>query len=324
MGRPRKQDADWFKHDKDMRNDPKVKALRRKFGLPGYSIWNMTLEALTDSEGISIIDSPRNREILSGDFEIDPEKLREVWEYCIEIDLFQRSGPDAEGNISLSSRRLVQRLEPLFNARSYDRVYSRELSDRKRQNKPVIGNNRTDNAKVNELSGIIGNIRGVIGSEERRGEETRGEESKKDSPLSASPSQDEPVQKSVHDIFDYILELSPKIQPTQGERDAVYSLEIVHGREVVISTYKIWKKNKAMAPFAWFIRYFDEWRGKLPKKEELVIAADPGPHRCQWCGCIDGHTESCPENKRTPNDDLIIQDEIFKEISSSELAKGKE
>ena len=47
MARPKKNNADYFPHDADMRNDPKIRALRRKFGLKGYAIWNMFLESLT-------------------------------------------------------------------------------------------------------------------------------------------------------------------------------------------------------------------------------------------------------------------------------------
>ena len=40
----------FFSHDADMRNDIKIKALRRKFGNDGYAVWNYLLETLTDNE----------------------------------------------------------------------------------------------------------------------------------------------------------------------------------------------------------------------------------------------------------------------------------
>ena len=37
MARPKKLNAEFFSHDVDMRNDLKVKALRKRFGHKGYS-----------------------------------------------------------------------------------------------------------------------------------------------------------------------------------------------------------------------------------------------------------------------------------------------
>lgn len=67
MARPIKDNADYFTHDADMRDDPKIKALRRKFKAEGYGIWNMLLEAITDSDNFRLkIDL----EIMAGDFEM--------------------------------------------------------------------------------------------------------------------------------------------------------------------------------------------------------------------------------------------------------------
>ena len=50
MARPKKNNADYFSHDADMRNHRKMKAIRAKFGLEGYAIWNMVLEVLSNAE----------------------------------------------------------------------------------------------------------------------------------------------------------------------------------------------------------------------------------------------------------------------------------
>ena len=50
MARPKKNNAEYFTHDADMRNDVKIKALRRKFSHTGYAVWNYLLETLTDSD----------------------------------------------------------------------------------------------------------------------------------------------------------------------------------------------------------------------------------------------------------------------------------
>lgn len=38
MARPNKNNAEYFSHDADMRNDVKVKALRRRFSHTGYAV----------------------------------------------------------------------------------------------------------------------------------------------------------------------------------------------------------------------------------------------------------------------------------------------
>jgi hypothetical protein len=111
MGRPIKNNADYFSHDADMRNDPKVKALRRKFGVDGYAIWCMTLEYLTDCEYFTFELTDINIELVAGDFDVDPLKIREVLEYCFIIDLLQLDGK------SVKSKNHNKRMEPILQKR---------------------------------------------------------------------------------------------------------------------------------------------------------------------------------------------------------------
>lgn len=46
MARPIKNNADYFSHDIGMRNDMKIKALRRKYGLVGYASYVMLIEII--------------------------------------------------------------------------------------------------------------------------------------------------------------------------------------------------------------------------------------------------------------------------------------
>jgi hypothetical protein len=89
MARPTKHNADYFSHDAQMRNDIKVKALRRKYGHEGYSFWNMMLEHLTECEYFEYEWDEFNIELLSADFDIDSEKIVEMVEYCIKLELLQ-------------------------------------------------------------------------------------------------------------------------------------------------------------------------------------------------------------------------------------------
>lgn len=105
MARPTKHNADYFSHDVTMRDDPKIKALRRKYSHTGYSVWNMILELLTSIEYFEYEWNEINIELLAPDFDIDADKLTEIVNYCIKINLLQLT------NGYLHCERLTFRLE---------------------------------------------------------------------------------------------------------------------------------------------------------------------------------------------------------------------
>lgn len=120
MARPQKNNADYFTHDADMRNDLKIRAIRRKFGLEGYAVWNFLLEVLTETDFFRIEWDDFTIELLAGDFDVTPEKLTEIVDYCTHLDLFQIE----DGY--LQSRQHQSRLEVLTE---------RRFSERKRKTK---------------------------------------------------------------------------------------------------------------------------------------------------------------------------------------------
>ncbi len=111
MGRPKNNSAEYFSHDADMRNDVKVKALRRKFSHTGYAVWNYILETLTDSENFELDFREVNRELLAADYELTVGELTDIVEYACRIDLLQMS---EDGTVLFSAahkRRFAQLLE---------------------------------------------------------------------------------------------------------------------------------------------------------------------------------------------------------------------
>jgi len=89
MARPTKQNVDYFSHDCDMRNDIKIKALRRKYKHLGYSIYIITLELLGDTEYFQMKWDEMNIELLASEYDCDTDELNEVINYCIQLDLLQ-------------------------------------------------------------------------------------------------------------------------------------------------------------------------------------------------------------------------------------------
>lgn len=115
MSRPRKNNADYFTHDNDMRNDEKIKAVRHKFGLPGYAVWCMILEKLCKADNFELSLTKTSLELISGDFEIEKGLLQQIIDYFIEIDLLQRK------ESILSSFELKNRFSGLLSKRKRER-----------------------------------------------------------------------------------------------------------------------------------------------------------------------------------------------------------
>ena len=94
MARPIKNNAEYFSHDADMRNDIKVKALRRRFGHKGYAVWCFLLESLTDAENFVLNRDAVSVELLAADYDVSVEELTGIIEYCVKIELLQISDDD--------------------------------------------------------------------------------------------------------------------------------------------------------------------------------------------------------------------------------------
>ena len=89
MARPTKHNADYFSHDNNMRNDIKIKAVRRKYNSAGYALYIMILELLTSNEYFEIEWNEDNIELLSPDFDMDTEVITDIVNYCIKLNLLQ-------------------------------------------------------------------------------------------------------------------------------------------------------------------------------------------------------------------------------------------
>lgn len=111
MARPTKNNAEYFTHDADMRNDVKVKALRRKYGHTGYAVWCFLLESFTDTDFFEIDFTDIDAELLAADYDVSPEQLTEIVEYCCRINLVQRSDDGTRLFSEAHKRRFADLLE---------------------------------------------------------------------------------------------------------------------------------------------------------------------------------------------------------------------
>lgn len=111
MARPPKNNCDYFPHDAGMRDHPKVKAIRSKFGIQGYALWSMLIEYLTACDGNTFKYSDMQMELLAGDFGVSATEIRNVLDYCITLELlFNKNG-------FINSDSLDERLAPVYEKR---------------------------------------------------------------------------------------------------------------------------------------------------------------------------------------------------------------
>ena len=136
MARPQKNNLDYFSHDKDMRNDLKIKALRRKFSHKGYSIYVMMLEHLSDCEYLQYEWNDLSIELLTPDFDVDANELKEIINYCTFLKLFQ-----VEEGIIFSDK-FYQRNQDVLNTRKGFSLINSPLSVLKRNKLPDNGVNQ--------------------------------------------------------------------------------------------------------------------------------------------------------------------------------------
>jgi len=140
MARPLKTNADYFPHMGDMRNDPKIKALRKKYSHLGYAIWCFLIETLTESDDFRVEWDELMIELLAADFDCSVDELTSVASYLEKLKLIKISDD------FLSCPKLLKFLDPL-------------LSKRERQRKQVIDD---DNSNEKELSTSITQNKEVI------------------------------------------------------------------------------------------------------------------------------------------------------------------
>jgi hypothetical protein len=114
MGRPKKHNADYFPHENGMRNDKKLKAVKGKFGLEGYAVYNMILEILAESRLLIVQWNDTEKDMIAGDFGIDVSELIEMINYFDKIKLIKIF------NGFLYCPQLDLRLKPVFDKRNDD------------------------------------------------------------------------------------------------------------------------------------------------------------------------------------------------------------
>lgn len=153
-----------------MRNDLKIRGLRRKFGNDGYAVWCYLLEVLTDTEDLCI-DIDNMAGLLSADFDIDRERLMGIVGYCLQVGLFVKDGS------MLYSKRHRERIMDVLD-------YAREKSERGRK-AVMVRWNRNSSSNTTEIpsdTDVIQPNTNKTREEESREDKTRKEKTRVEYP----------------------------------------------------------------------------------------------------------------------------------------------
>lgn len=97
------KDTFWFKHDYNARNDEKILELRSIHGAEAYGVYWMIVETMADNDNGGIKGGLIGG--LSHGFGVAKEKLQEIIQCCLDVDLFY------EENGSYFSRRMLKHKE---------------------------------------------------------------------------------------------------------------------------------------------------------------------------------------------------------------------
>lgn len=176
MGKPTKLSSAFFYHDADMRNDIKIKALRRKFSHKGYTVWCCLLEMLTDAEGLQIEFSEISQELIAADLDVEVSELKEIVSYCQQIGLFQMTEDGClysrahQERLSYFIEQKIARSEARREAGRLGGLRSAESRRQKAQADSTDEATANQNEAMLEAKESIGNLSKV--------KESKGEESK--------------------------------------------------------------------------------------------------------------------------------------------------
>lgn len=107
------KDARYFNHDADARNDPKIVALIKDYGLKGYGWWWVIVENLRSADNYELLDKPYVYKALAEQLRCDGDEASKFIKDCVEVyELLHRE------NGALMSFALKERMVRLDNIRS--------------------------------------------------------------------------------------------------------------------------------------------------------------------------------------------------------------
>lgn len=135
-----------------MRNDPKIKVIRKTHGATGYAVWAMLLEVLTNSDNFRIQVDELTTDLLAADFDIPAETLTEILNSFRRLKLIQYTEKE------IFAPALFPRMEPLMAKRDRKRAWAernRQQRDAQNDQKQGFEASKTPNGDVLDVQNPI-------------------------------------------------------------------------------------------------------------------------------------------------------------------------
>jgi hypothetical protein len=118
MGRPLKNKVDWFHYDAGAMNGRTIKILRGRFGAEGYAVWFMTLDILSQQDGLYFdFSDPIDWEYYVTEIGIDEEKLIKVLDLLAKLKAID---PECYTQKIIWVQNFADRLSSLWDDRKCD------------------------------------------------------------------------------------------------------------------------------------------------------------------------------------------------------------
>lgn len=154
IGRPPKNNCDYFRHFTTMRNHRKVKALRNKFGqVLGYAFWAMFLEYLTGLDGNEMEYSDMEVELFAADLGISATEIRTMIDFCLKMEMvFLRDGFISSDSLD---KEFVGVYEKRQNAKEISDTRKRRENGTFDSNTESLGLSATENTNGQDNSGLL-------------------------------------------------------------------------------------------------------------------------------------------------------------------------
>lgn len=145
MARPSRNNADYFTHNADFRNDRRIKAIRARFGPAGYGLTLMLLEALTHADDTKLSMDELEMELLAGDFGVSVTEIHSLLQLAEKIGFFTRND---DGFLICPD--LNKSLEPVFEKRNRSRSVAQQARERQSVSEMPVSVTETPQSKVKE------------------------------------------------------------------------------------------------------------------------------------------------------------------------------
>jgi len=165
------KDAYYFSHDSNARNDVKIVALRRRYGMEAYGAYWCLIEILREQDNYKI-DLDLIDDIA---YELHVDNLREIIAFCVERGLL------AEDADSIYSPSLLRRMESWEEAKKRKSDAARKAVNTRYANAEQSDYERTTDVEQTYY-GSTTDVYKERRGEERKGEERKGEEKREVEP----------------------------------------------------------------------------------------------------------------------------------------------